>query len=177
MATLRSDVIPSSSLSYVRDGGVIDVQHSCHVTDLERSLPNPLNFDFREPRLSVAFAKGVSLALDTFPHVQGVSAEVEMRRLNTDGSVAGMQDEQSVLDGAVIDAVRRLVCPDSLTVHSEHAVATTISCGSPVPAPFSGGRCQGRRSRHVPRKGFGLTASWGTLLSASPQEGHHVFAT
>lgn len=111
----------------------------------EGALTNPDHVGLGQFGPGTSFTNGNQITLKSFPHVVPCITEMKMCRMNTDCTVAMMQNILPLGDGTVVNAVGGLMSLNdawlSVGGHAELPIAAPSSGDGPIPASFAGRDC------------------------------------
>lgn len=151
----REDMSPGLPLSDEPYGfGIDPIASSKH---LGRSGTSPYLSNLLSGKLGgrMRFAHCCSAAFISLTHIVSRCTKMQMKRLYTDRSVAGMQNEKPRWYWSVIDSMGSYVGSHfSSRTHAEAAIALAVQIPSPVPATVCGRGSDRRLSTHEPLKSF-----------------------
>jgi len=120
-------------------------------------LPNPEDISLSELGVVGFFSDNHSPALNHFPDVIQLGAQVQVSRLDTDGSITRVQNVEAI-GWPVIYPIRGYVCTNhSGGVQAESAISRLQAGSWPVPTLFSRWGISG----HKPGKDLGLGGEFG----------------
>jgi hypothetical protein len=181
IAAVPLNVLPGSSIYYRADSLTTNVVEPGQFLVRQAASPDCQDIRFGNFGPWASLPYGEEAPLDSFSGVDGCSAQMKMGGLNTDFSVAPVQNLNAFGDGPAEYSVGSHVGShmdlSSVDIHSELAVSPAVTGGRPVPAPFSGRRGRGRISGHEPMEGFGFAQPLGSkfshgryIMSAPPHE-------
>lgn len=140
------------------------VEHNPQFFLSQLALSNEQNFGFSQLGPRTLLSCWYQFSFKSLSHVVGSSPWMKMSRLNTNRSIAMMEDVHSIRNRSVIDPIRGLVCTDyfkfSVYSHRELAIPINIGRSTPVPTPFGERRGRRRLSWHEPAKRVSLRESF-----------------
>lgn len=166
-------VAPRSSMSGVVHGGGADPKCLGKTRGREGTLSDHQNVGSSELGVTASFTDRDSAASEGIGMVVGVGPCPQMCWLDTDRSVAAMQDVRLFAGNRIMeieDSMRNDVSFSLPIVQAEFPVSIVPSGPGPVPTAFGG-----RLSRHEPPEYFSLIQPLRALVSLSP-EGISVLA-
>lgn len=151
------DVLPTLTSTNTADTLEADSCDFSQVSQGQVAVTNQSYIGFGDFGVGMFLAGSMTTSRNHICHVFSTGSNAEMSRLNTDRSVARMQNLQTFGDLTVIDTVGQSV-GQLVGFTRKQAVSIGVGHTRPVPTSF----CR-RASWHEPSEGFGFTQSSGSV--------------
>lgn len=156
---------PASTQSHQTDCRMMHVQDLAQLDVGQVTLLDKAHTIFSEARVPYSFAPNLSSTFDHLSEIFHVCPEMKMGRLDTDRSVAGMQNIQPIRR-TVMNFIRQNMSTECAAMGTNLPVSAATSASRPIPTSVR------RITGHEPGEDFGVSES--SRASTTRSVGHPI---